>query len=122
MSIIDPATLSLVKAALDAGALRQIAHANNIANAGTQGYQPFSVAFEENLGAVRQAVDGGTLGTMGLEEVPPARMFTTQSSQPVQLDAEVAAASANALHYQALTHLLSQQYALVSLAMSAGER
>jgi flagellar basal-body rod protein FlgB len=122
MSLIDPMTLSLMKFALDAGALRQVAHANNIANANTPGYQPFAVAFEENLGDVRAAIDNGTLASLDGRDIGPAHMFVTTGSQPVQLDAEVAAASANALHYQALTHVLNQQYALVSMAMSTGER
>jgi len=122
MSLIDPVTLSLVKSALDASVMRQAAHATNIANAGTPGFQPFAVTFEENLGDVRAAIDDGRLGAFDARDLPAAHMAVVPGTQPVQLDAEVAAASANALHYQALAHVLSQQYALVNLAMSAGDR
>lgn len=122
MSLIDPVTLSLVKSALDASVMRQTAHAINIANAGTRGFQPFAVTFEENLGDVRAAIDDGTLSSLDARDLPAARLSVQSGAQPVQLDAEVAAASANALHYQALAHVLSQQYALVNLAMSSGDR
>lgn len=122
MSFIDPVTLSLVKSALDASVMRQTAHATNIANAGTHGFQPFAVTFEENLGDVRAAIQDGTLSSLDARDLPAAHLTVQPGAQPVQLDAEVAAASANALHYQALAHLLSQQYALVNLAMSSGDR
>jgi len=118
MSLIDPVTLSLMKSALDASAMRQAAHATNIANAGTPGFQPFAVTFEENLGDVRAAIQDGTLASLDARDLPAAHLVAQPGAQPVQLDAEVAAMSANALHYQALAHVLSQQYALVSLAMS----
>lgn len=122
MSFIDPVTLSLVKSALDASAMRQAAHAANIANASTPGFQPFAVTFEENLGDVRSAIEDGTLPSLDARDLPVAHLGVQPGTQPVQLDAEVAAMSANALHYQALTHVLSQQYALVNLAMSSGDR
>ena len=122
MSLIDPVTLSLVKSALDASVMRQTAHAANIANAGTPGFRPFAVAFEENLGDVRAAIADGTLPSLDARDLPAAQLTVQPGTQPVQLDAEVAAMSANALHYQALAHVLSQQYALVNLAMSSGDR
>jgi flagellar basal-body rod protein FlgB len=122
MSLIDPVTLSLVKSALDAGVMRQAAHAANIANAGTPGFQPFAVTFEENLGDVRSAIEDGTLSSLDARDLPAAHLAVQPGARPVQLDAEVAAASANAMHYQALAHALSQQYALVNLAMSSGDR
>ena len=120
MSLIDPVTLALVKSALDAGVMRQTAHATNIANASTPGFQPFAITFEENLGEVRSAIDNGTLPSLDAQALPAAHL-TVQPGAHVQLDAEVAAASANALHYQALAHVLSQQYSLINLAMSSGD-
>jgi flagellar basal-body rod protein FlgB len=122
MSLIDPVTLSLVKSALDAGLMRQTAHAANIANAGTPGFRPFAVTFEENLGEVRDAIDDGTLSSVDARSLPAAHLAVQPGTAPVQLDAEVAAMSADALHYQALTHVLSEQYAIVNLAMSSGDR
>lgn len=122
MSLIDPVTLSLVKSALDAGLMRQTAHATNIANAGTPGFRPFAVTFEENLGDVRAAIEDGTLSSLDASNLPAAHLAVQPGTQPVQLDAEVAAMSADALHFQALTHVLNEQYAIVNLAMSSGDR
>jgi flagellar basal-body rod protein FlgB len=120
MTMIDPVTLALVKSALDAGELRQVAYANNIANANTPGYQPFKVLFEERLGGIRQALSDGTLGDMQASDMPVATMVVDPGAPAPSLDSEVAAASENALHYQALTRALSQQYTLINLAMSGG--
>lgn len=122
MSMIDPVTLALVKSALDAGALRQVAHANNLANASTEGYHPFHVVFEERLGAVRAAVSEGQAHDLNLGDVPVAELQADPSAQSVSLDTEVSALSRNALHYQALTKALSRQYALVAMALSDGHR
>ena len=123
MTMIDPVTLSLVKSALDAGMLRQVAHANNIANANTPGYKPFAVSFEEGLGAVRDAIGAGDTASLTAGDIPPARMFVDQAATtPPSLDSEVAATSENALQYQALTHLLGQQYSLLNLAMTGEGR
>jgi flagellar basal-body rod protein FlgB len=119
--MINPVTLALVKSALDAGALRQVAHANNIANAGTAGYKPFAVAFEEGLGRVHDAIAAGTASQLSPADVPAASLYvdSTATAAP-SLDQEVAASSENALHYQALTRALGQEYALLGLAMSGG--
>jgi flagellar basal-body rod protein FlgB len=122
MSMIDPVTLSLVKAALDAGVLRQTAHANNVANANTPGYQPFHVVFEERLGAVREAIDQGRTPELQPDAVPAATLEADLSAQPVSVDTEVAELSRNALHYQALTKALSKEYALIGMALTEGRR
>lgn len=122
MSMIDPVTLALVKSALDAGVMRQVAHANNLANASTQGYQPFKVVFEERLDAVRAAVQQGRAGGLDPALLPAAEMVAEPEAGPVSLDNEVGALSRNALHYQALTRALSKQYALLNLAISEGKR
>ena len=123
MTMIDPVTLSLVKSALDAGLLRQVAHANNIANANTPGYKPFAVRFEERLGAVRDAIGAGDTSGLSAADIPAATMFVDEAAPtPPSLDTEVAATSENALQYQALTHALGQQYALLNLAMSSEGR
>ncbi len=122
MSIIDPVTLGLVKSALDAGMLRQVAHANNLANAGTEGYQPFKVVFEEQLQAVREAIGQGKASSLDATELPAAELQAAPDYGPVSADTEVAALSRNALHYQALTKALSKQFALMNMAISDGRR
>ena len=123
MTMIDPVTLSLVRSALDAGMLRQVAHANNIANANTPGFKPFAVRFEERLGDVRDAIAAGDTASLSASDIPPARMVVDEAAtEPPSLDSEVAATSVNALQYQALTHALSREYALLNLAMSPESR
>jgi flagellar basal-body rod protein FlgB len=122
MSMIDPVTLALVKSALDAGAMRQVAHANNVANASTAGYQPFHVVFEERLDAVREAVHEGRAQELNIADLPAAQLQVDESARAVSLDQEVAALSQNALQYQALTKALSRHYALLGMAVTDGRR
>jgi len=122
MTMINPVTLALVKSALDAGVMRQVAHANNLANANTAGFRPFGVVFEEGLGAVREAVDAGRAGELDPQTLPPAQWVQQVAGTPVNLDGEVAAMSQNGLQYQALTKALGRHYALMSLAVSDGRR
>ena len=121
MPMIDSVTLALVKSALDAGALRQVAHANNIANANTPGYKPLAVSFEERLSAAREAVGAGNASQLSSADIPVAVMYTDTAVTALPgMDSEVASASKNALHYQALTRVLSHQYGLMNLALSNG--
>ena len=122
MSMIDPVTLALVKSALDAGAMRQLAHANNVANASTAGYQPFHVVFEERLDAVREAVRDGRAQELNIADLPAAQLQVDESASAVSVDQEVAALSQNALQYQALTKALSRHYALLGMAVTDGRR
>lgn len=122
MSWIDPVTLGLVRSALDAGALRQVAHANNVANANTSGYHPFRVVFEDQLGAVREAVDAGRAQELDPADLPAAHLQVDVAPRAVNLDTEVAALSQNALQYQALAKALSRHYGLMSMAISDGRR
>ena len=123
MTMIDPVTLSLMRSALDAGMLRQVAHANNIANVNTPGFKPFAVSFEEGLDAVRDAIATGDPAGLSANDIPAARMYVdAAATSPPGLDSEVAATSENALHYQALAHALSREYELLSLAMTPENR
>ena len=122
MPMIDPVTLTLVKSALDAGALRQAVHAHNVANAGTPGHQPFQVVYEHRLDSVREALRAGRAAQIDVREIPSAQVVRDDTAGPVSLDTEVAAMSRDALHYQALTNALGRHYALLGLAISEGRR
>lgn len=122
MTMINPVTLALVKSALDAGVMRQVAHANNLANVNTAGYRPFQVMFEEGLEAVRASVDEGRASGIDPLDVPAAQMQQLPAGTQVNLDSEVAAMSQNGLQYQALTKALGRHYGLLSLAVSEGRR
>jgi flagellar basal-body rod protein FlgB len=122
MSIIDPVTLGLVRSALDAGALRQVAHANNVANANTSGYHRFQVVFDEHLDEVRAALRQGRAQQLNVSELPAAQMREESVATTVSLDTEVAAMSQDALQYQALTKALSRHLGLLGMAASDGRR
>lgn len=121
VSAIDPATKTLVSAALNAADLRQVVHASNIAMAGVPGHAPMRVRFGEQFDAMREQIragqlDAATLASMGQAEVVPS------SQGEVQLDQEVSAMSRNALHYQALVRLLNKQYSVMGMAIDGGKR
>lgn len=120
MHFIDPATLQLVSRALDAGALRHQAIAQNIANAHVEGARPVRVRFEELLGQVQQSL----AARQGFQaaDVPSARVDTDLSGASIELDAEMAALSSNSLQYQALLKALSRQLGIVSVAAQEGRR
>ena len=120
MNFIDPATLQLVSRALDAGALRQQAIAQNIANANVAGAHAMRVQFEELLGTVQTEVAAGR--GFKAEDVP-APILTTQSvDHPIALDEEMAAMSSNSLQYQALLRAVGKQLAILSIAVQEGRR
>ncbi|QHI99169.1 flagellar basal body protein [Xylophilus rhododendri] len=113
--------------ALDAAELRQQAIAANIANAGTPGYRPLAVSFEDQLGNGLQAGrDTGAADLAGIAPrlVPalPAGIAGLAGAVPVQLDREAAALAQNAVHYQALVKALSHHYALLSTAVGDGRK
>ncbi|HSW06357.1 flagellar basal body rod protein FlgB [Aquabacterium sp.] len=122
MQIIDPATLDLVSRALSAATMRHGVHASNIANTNVEGFQPARVRFEEQLSHVRESlVRGEPLKLSDLHAVE-ASLDTTPTASKIELDSEVAAMSANGLHYQALLKALDKQLGLMSLAISDGRR
>lgn len=122
MTMINPVTLALVRSALDAGVMRQVAHANNLANVNTVGYRPFQVMFEEGLDAVRAAVEDGRADEIDPQSMPAAQLHQLPVGTQVSLDSEVSAMSQNGLQYQALTKALGRHYSLLSLAVSEGRR
>lgn len=126
MTPID-STAPLVQLALDAAALRHMAIASNIANAGSPGYRPQRVNFEEQLGAVRAALaDGEVVGESSLRNVQPflenAPGVANGLSSVGALDMEVARLSQNTLHYQALLRALSRHTVILSTAINEGRR
>jgi flagellar basal-body rod protein FlgB len=118
---VDDTTTALVRMAMDAANMRQLAHASNIAAAGTEGHVPVRVEFEEHLGAVRDALQTGRADAAALSGAREATLVHDTGTS-VKLDQEVAAMSQNALHYQALVKLLDKQYSMVSIAIDGGKR
>ena len=123
MSLIDQSTVGLLSMALDATALRQRAIAQNIANAGTPGYQRIGVSFETHLGALRDTLKhGGTPSLASLNNYRPRLELVGAPGDPVALDMEVAALSDNTLQQQALLKVLNKHMSLLSTAVNEGKR
>ncbi len=120
MNFIDPATLQLVSRALDAGALRQQAIAQNIANANVAGARAMRVQFEELLGTVQTEVAAGR--SFKAEDVPAPLLTTESVDHPIALDEEMAAMSSNSLQYQALLRAVGKQLGILSVAVQEGRR
>lgn len=114
------ATGSLIRMALDGVSVRQLATANNIANASTPDYAPLRVDFEAQLaGAMRDAAPG--------RRPEPGRLAAAVTIDPtpgakVQLDVEAAQMAQDVLHYQALLRALREQMDLLQTAINDGRR
>ncbi len=111
---MDTSLAILTIKALDGLAARQIATAENIANAGTLHYRPLRVTFEQALQAA------AAQGDAAVAQVQPQIERVTQASSDseLRLDLEMATASSTALRYTALIDTLSRQLALQSLAIT----
>ncbi len=120
MNFIDPATLQLVNRALDAGALRHQAIAQNIANTNVAGAHAMRVQFEELLGTVQADVAAGR--SIKAEDVPAPLLATDVTGHPIALDEEMAAMSSNSLQYQALLRAVGKQLGILSVAVQEGRR
>lgn len=122
MNFIEPATLALVSRALDAATVRQAVHANNIANAGAEGFTPSRVSFEEHMGQVRNTLARGDRLNVADVDGLRATIETLGTDSKVELDTEVSALARNGLHYQALIKALDRELSMMSLAVSDGKR
>lgn len=119
MSLVEPTTISLLGMALDAAVMRHQAIAQNIANAGTPGYQRIAVSFESRMAELQGAIaQGQPLPSLG--QFQP--FFEAADNDAVSLDTEMAALSENTLHHQALLKALNKHMALMSLAINEGKR
>ena len=123
LEAITTATLAL---ALDAASMRQQAIASNIANAGTEGYVPLRLNFEAQLDEVRRTVrergsaDPFALAAVRLQLEPV--LDANGAPAKVQLDAEMASLSENAVRYQSLAKGLSRHFAILSSAVGDGRK
>ncbi|MFT4171320.1 MAG: hypothetical protein QM639_02075 [Rhodocyclaceae bacterium] len=122
---IEEVTMTLARMALDAGQMRQTAIAANIANVNNPAYVPLSVSFEDQLDAARRNLHtDGSVDAASIVGVQAQWMNvqTADMEQGVQLDAEIAALSANSLQFQTLLKGVSKHYALLQLAFTEGKK
>jgi flagellar basal-body rod protein FlgB len=113
--------LAALGAALDAATVRQHVVASNIANANVPGYTPMSVSFSVHMES--SPALGFISGNRAKLEVSASpRLDANGQPMSVRIDDEVAVASQNALHYQALIKGLNRYLGLLGSAISEGKR
>ena len=108
---MDQISAALTIKALDGLYARSAVTAENIANAGTPGYRPLRVSFEDALSAAAR----------GQGPLEAARAKVDYEPRPaddpgLRLDLELANASTTSMRYAALIDVLSRQMQLQSLA------
>lgn len=102
MPIVATSVIDQVSAALSARSLQHEAIASNIANREVPGYQRLKTSFDavlERDGAVTQA---------------------GRAAEPVSLEQDIAALTANTSQYEALARTLSRYFAIVGVITNAG--
>lgn len=104
----------LIVKALDGLSARQLATAENIANAGSPGFRPLRVTFEQALAAAAPR------GEAAIRAVAP-RIEGAAPGEPVRVDLELATASQTALRYAALSELLSRRMQLEAIAVTGNQ-
>jgi flagellar basal-body rod protein FlgB len=108
---MDNSTAILTIKALDCLAAREVATAENIANAGTPNYRPLRVTFEDALKAAAMQGDDAVKRVMPEIEQAPA-------NTELRTDLEMATATGTAGRYEALLETLSRQIQLQELAIT----
>jgi len=122
----EAVTVEMVRMALDATSLRHQAIANNIANINTKGYAPARVDFEQQMSAVRQALDAGQPVThemlSGIQPVLQRDQVVSDEDRTSSLDTESANLAQNTVQYEALLKALGKHFAILGSAISEGKR
>ena len=108
---LSPATLGAISRALDVDEIRQQVHAHNVANAGVTGFTAKTPVFSAQLASASEAL-GPSESIVSIRD----------TGQPVELTAELADMSQNAVHYQSLVKLLNRHYAIASMVLNDGKR
>jgi flagellar basal-body rod protein FlgB len=127
----DPIFAVLARA-IDVSALRQSAHAANIANAEVAGYRRLEVSFERALDAAKSAdvasAMAGAQDAGAAQAIAGATDAATEqgtpsivtSSDSVRLDQEMAQMAQNSVRYQALITAFEKTIGLLRLAVRDG--
>lgn len=113
---MNPITAAILMKSLDGLSLRAEANAQNIANAGTPGYRPVRVSFEDAL------AEAAAAGPDAIAAVRPqlAADPSFLAGDALRLDLEMAEASSTAGRYGALIELLNRHAQISALAVSGG--
>ncbi|HWH82082.1 MAG TPA: flagellar basal body protein [Burkholderiaceae bacterium] len=120
----EAVTSTLMKLALDGASLRHQAIAANIANAGSPGYAPVRVDFEQRLRQARERIESGEApnsvaadASATIENEPRGAAVS-----PGSIDLQTAQLAQNVVHYQALARGWSKRMAILSTAINEGKR
>ncbi len=123
---IEALTTAALSAALDAAARQHAVTATNIANAGSAGFAPLRLAFDEHMAAARAALhERGGLDPAALEILRGLREVVPEAAEgagAVRLDVEMAQLARNAVHFQALTQGVARHLSILALAAADGRR
>lgn len=101
----------LLKQVLDGSSMRHRALANNIANAGVEGYRRRDVDFISELKSAMKSRDN--------QAVPQWRptVQTERRSEPIRMESEFAALAENQLLYTTSAEALSRRYGIMRRAI-----
>src|ERR1700678_873759 len=113
---MNHSTAILIIKALDGLTARSVATAENIANAGTPGYRPLRVSFEEALKDAATKGDEAVRQLTFKAEPAPAE----SSNGELRLDLELATASTTAMRYGALIDIFDRRMQMDALATRGG--
>lgn len=111
---MDALTTSAIIKAMDGLTVRMSVTAENIANAGTPGYRPLRVSFEQALASAAQQ------GEAAVQAVKPTieRAPQTGDSADMRLDLEAQTAASTATRYSALVDVLGREMSLDNIAIT----
>ena len=113
---MDQVSAILINKALDGLAMRATATADNIANAGSVGFRPARVTFEE---ALRGAAEEGPQAIRAVS--PEIERSDLPPGGEVRLDLELATATETSLRYAALLNLLNRQMQISRSVIRGGQ-
>lgn len=115
--MMDSVSAILIGKALDGLAMRSLATAQNVANAGSSGFRPLRVTFEDALRSAARRGPGAAAGvTPRLQQ-----LGSSISDREMRLDLELATASETALRYAALIDLLGRQMQISRTVIRGGQ-
>lgn len=106
----------LIAKALDGLHARQLATAQNIANANSPSYRPIRVTFEDSLRAAATQGPDAIANVVAQTEMAPNHGFADE----MRLDLEIATASQTAIRYGALINVLDGRGSLMRAVISGG--
>lgn len=127
--LTNDVTMLALEKALDGAAARQLAVADNLANAETPGYRPRRVEFQQQLRAAlrEQESVNDEASRADVAGVAPRRHLYTgpalrRDGNAVDLETELGELAESGLQFQAVTRLLSRKLAMLrSVATEGGK-